>query len=316
MPCRQFTGSVLCSILWHLELRADKNPDVAWKDFSSFFLTQLRVAEDFSSKSFICMVLDVAYSFYHNDHQVPRGKPRSLKLQAEQYRREPKNSYSFVHGAGPESFYSHHGLRWLPQSVKDYIWERDIIDAGASTGDSLAVLDAYTNRTVVSYEIIPGTANQARKTASHFLPRKHVVVTVALSDSIGNITVPAEGNVTSGMHESGQILVPVTTVDNEAKRLNLRVGVIKADVEGVEPNLVLGALETIRRDRPVITLSIYHNAEFLDLPKLLVSLGYKLGFVYGRFTGHLIWEMLCVAIPDFLSFNQSPGGFGTCGEFL
>jgi FkbM family methyltransferase len=75
------------------------------------------------------------------------------------------------------------------------------------------------------------------------------------------------------MHDSGRILVPVATVDNEAKRLNLRVGVIKADVEGVERNIILGALEPIHRDRPVIAMSMYHNVQFLDLPRLLVSLG-------------------------------------------
>jgi hypothetical protein len=118
------------------------------------------------------------------------------------------------------------------------------------------------------------------------------------------------------MHDSGQILVPVSTVDNEVKRLNLRVGLIKADCEGVEPNIILGALETIRRDRPVLAISMYHNAEFLDLPRTLVSLGYKIGFVYGQFSLHLHWEMLCVAIPDFLSFNHYRGEFGTCAEFL
>jgi FkbM family methyltransferase len=316
MPCHSFRGLGLCPVLWQLEFRANKNPDAAWKDFSSFYLTQLRVAEEFSSKSIICAILDIAYSFYHNDHQVPRGDPRSLKLQAKQYHREPHNFYSFVHACGTETTYAHHGLRWLPKSVKDYIWERDIIDAGAFTGDSLAVLDAYTNQTVVSYEIIPGTADQARATASHFSPRKHLVITAGLSNTIGNISVSAKGHARSGMHASGGAIVPVTTIDSEAKRLNLRVGFMKADVEGVEPNIILGALETIHRDRPVIAMSIYHNVEFLDLPSMLVNLGYKVGFVYGKFTRHLHWEMLCVAIPDFLSFNQSPGEFGKCGEFL
>jgi hypothetical protein len=58
-------------------------------------------------------------------------------------------------------------------------------------------------------------------------------------------------------------------------------------VEGVEVDVWKGALETIQRDHPVITMSIYHNVEFLALPKLLAQMGYKLRFSFQQYSWHL-----------------------------
>jgi FkbM family methyltransferase len=232
---------------------------------------------------------------------VPVKDPESIIEQSKGWLRERpllEKKYSHIGDVRAEWAYNHHGLRWLPQSVKDYIRERDIIDVGASIGDSLTILDEYTNRKVISYELIPDTAEIARKAAAHLRPGKHFVLLCGLSNFIGNVSVPIHGNGLSGIHSKGCVIVPISTIDNEAKRLNLTVGLIKADVEGVEMDVLKGAIETIQRDRPVITMSIYHNVEFLDLPKLLLQLGYKLRFSFQQYSWHLHWEMICLAIPD------------------
>jgi hypothetical protein len=125
-----------------------------------------------------------------------------------------------------------------------------------------------------------------------------LVLLCGLSNFTGNVSVPIHGNGGSGIHSRGSSIVPISTIDGEAKRLNLTVGLIKADVEGIEIEVLKGALETIQRDRPVITMSIYHNVEFLDLPKLLLQLGYKLRFSFQQYSWHLHWEMICLAIPN------------------
>jgi len=65
-----------------------------------------------------------------------------------------KNSYnnSFI---TREAHYFHHGLRFSPQKLRDYVLNRDIMDIGAFIGDSMVILTKYTNKKVMSYELSP-----------------------------------------------------------------------------------------------------------------------------------------------------------------
>jgi FkbM family methyltransferase len=208
--------------------------------------------------------------------------------------------YSFLKDMPPECLYGHHGLRWLPQAVKDYIANGDILDIGAAVGDSLAVLDQYTSKRVVSYDLIPENAKEASKVAEHFSPEKHIIVTTGLSNFVGFHRVLNKFSIIAGLHETGDVLVPISTVDIEVRRLNLSVGLIKVDVEGTEAQVLEGAMETIQRFRPVISIGIYHNIEFYDLPKKLSEMGYRLRFALGQFSWGMHWEITCIAVPDFL----------------
>jgi FkbM family methyltransferase len=53
--------------------------------------------------------------------------------------------------------------------------------------------------------------------------------------------------------------VPLTTIDNLTAELGLpRVDFIKMDIEGAEPQALNGALDTLRRHRPRLSISAYH----------------------------------------------------------
>lgn len=77
------------------------------------------------------------------------------------------------------------------------------------------------------------------------------------------------------------------------------VGLIKADVEGMGLELLKGALETIRRDRPILSLCIYHNREeFLGTYDMLRSL--NLPYSYKVVSYCLPWqnnELVLLAHP-------------------
>ena len=60
-----------------------------------------------------------------------------------------------------------------------------------------------------------------------------------------------------------------------------RVTFIKMDIEGSEYNALLGARETIVKDRPKLAVSIYHKKEDIwTLPSLILEMvpDYKLFF--------------------------------------
>jgi hypothetical protein len=214
--------------------------------------------------------------------------PRSLASAAAGFNRErPELLHKFRRFPyiGAEWAYHHHGLRWLNENVKNYIRRRDIVDVGASIGDSLAVFVDYTDRRVVCYELDRVIAEKASQNAraAKLSSKKYLYVAAGISD------VSVNG------------AVRISTVDEEAVKLNLTVGLIKADVEGGEGKVVLGALETIKRDQPVLAMSIYHNVELIDLPEMIAGLGYRLRFQFGQYMWHAHWETFCIGIPKGLA---------------
>jgi FkbM family methyltransferase len=174
-------------------------------------------------------------------------------------------------------------VRFLSDRIKSYLRERDIPDIGASTGDSLAMLSNYTNRCVLSYEVIAGTAKVARAVSEVYARDKHIVFELGISNVSTVAFVTEDGDESSAVHCKGGTAVNITTIEEEAKRLVFTVGFMKADVEGLEQEVIQGALETIRRDRRVISMAIYHNYAFVYVPKLLDSLGYELRFLFPAF---------------------------------
>ncbi len=58
-------------------------------------------------------------------------------------------------------------------------------------------------------------------------------------------------------------IVNMTTIDEESKKHNFKVGFIKVDVEGYGLKVIKGAINTIKKQRPVLSLAVYHNREEL-----------------------------------------------------
>jgi hypothetical protein len=71
------------------------------------------------------------------------------------------------------------------------------------------------------------------------------------------------------------------------KILLRKVDFIKMDIEGSEPEALMGAEQTIRKHRPKLAIAIYHDLRhFASIPHWIhdLNLGYK--FYIGHFTIH------------------------------
>lgn len=87
----------------------------------------------------------------------------------------------------------------------------------------------------------------------------HMVVPLLDPDAPHNI-----GALALGAHQEGERLPQVSLDSLDLPRLDL----LKADVEGMEPEVLIGAVRTIRRDRPLLYLESDRDArrgELLDL---------------------------------------------------
>lgn len=176
----------------------------------------------------------------------------------------------------PEVFYYHHRLRFAQEEIKDYIRQRDIIDMGAFCGDSMVIFNEYTDKTIYSYEYsLPNIEKIKKAIVENNIPKDKVkIINKGISDEIRTIKSEGIGKSFSRIVEGkeGQT-VYLTTLDFEAKDLNMKVGLIKGDIEGFEYKAIKGAMNLIREHRPVISISLYHNAEsFFRIPRLLFDL--------------------------------------------
>ena len=178
---------------------------------------------------------------------------------------ELRDRYHLSYGK-PSSLIHHHGLRILPEKVLAQLEDTVFVDAGAFEGDSTLVFLQYHPQVVWAFE--PSPPNQAifRQTMqSNGIPK-------GLSDKPSTIRFSAKARGDCTLTDKGRCkaeLVPLDSLEPPA-----RIGLIKADLEGMGMYMLRGAAQTIRRDKPVLTLNFYHNMdEFLNTYAFVRSLG-------------------------------------------
>ena len=81
---------------------------------------------------------------------------------------------------------------------------------------------------------------------------------------------------------------------------NIVPGVIKTDLEGFEMHFLRGALDTIKKYRPIMVLSIYHSADdFFGIKPFIESL--DLGYRFKLFKaddGMILGGTCLICIPE------------------
>lgn len=157
-------------------------------------------------------------------------------------------------------FEYHHGLKDTSMKVKKYISEKNIMDIGAFHGDSIYILRNYTNKLIYSYEISEKNIEELKKfmKVNNVNDNDYVVVNKGMSNHLGSVRYKYENGQGPSLIKKGKKEVILTTIDEEVRVNNLHVGFIKIDVEGEALNVLRGGKHTIRTQRPVISVAVYH----------------------------------------------------------
>lgn len=168
---------------------------------------------------------------------------------------------------------------------KEFIKNKDIIDAGAFTGDTSIPIAQFTNKNIYAFEPFEESFEILKKNISSNRIKNIVPVQKSLGSKNGEMTLYLSGDNVQGITNNAnareydrELKVEEVTLDTFVKENDLNVGYITVDVEGAEMELLEGAIETITTQKPILTISIYHKVtDFFDIIPWIADLdvGYE-----------------------------------------
>lgn len=197
-------------------------------------------------------------------------------------------------------FYYKHGIHKLTTLEK--LRNKSIIDVGGYIGDSVLIFSSLTDKTVYTFEAVPENYELMQKTFELNQIENVIAEQIALGSYEGTTTISVLGSVSSTQHRQGisyesKIQVGVRRLDDYVEEHNIEVGLIKVDIEGAEQDFLKGAWGTICKQKPILLISIYHNADdFLDIKPMIedLNLGYTFS-IYKPILPNLTSETLLIA---------------------
>jgi FkbM family methyltransferase len=187
----------------------------------------------------------------------------------------------------PGVFLYKHGLPVL--KTLDKLGDGVIIDGGCAHGDSILVFRAFTRNPIVAFEPHPGMCQLALKTLemnASLVGGGVVLENLALGDLSGAEVLMTDNGSSSRIDNTLRQGIPakIVTLDEYVDTHGLEVGLIKLDIEGYEQNCLRGALNTLRTQKPILIVSIYHSYDdFFRIKPFIeeLDIGYKFDFFKG-----------------------------------
>ncbi|MDY6894643.1 MAG: FkbM family methyltransferase [Thermotogota bacterium] len=188
-----------------------------------------------------------------------------------------KNYLLPIHHFESSVFYYKHGLAQV--DTLDKVKGKAVVDVGGFIGDSVLVLSELQPKVIYTFEAVPENFALLQKTLRLNHLNNVIAENLALGAENSTTIIHVGGSSSTGIDRPGlkfieDIQVPVTTLDDYVDEHPMEIGLIKVDIEGGEPAFLAGAKKTICDQKPILLLSIYHNAhDFYELKPLLESWG-------------------------------------------
>ena len=172
-----------------------------------------------------------------------------------------------------------------------------VIDGGACYGDTALYFAHKTGPTgrVYSFEFLPDNLAVFERNlamnpdySQRIRPVRHPLWVRSGVELYIEGSGPGTRVVTTPDQPTAQSVTTLSIDDLVAREGLERIDFIKMDIEGAELKALQGAVETLRRFRPKLALSIYHRIEdFWEIPQWLDGLNLDYKFYLRHFTIHM-----------------------------
>ncbi|WP_350333167.1 FkbM family methyltransferase [Coralliovum pocilloporae] len=201
---------------------------------------------------------------------------------------------------------AHSGLIFIREAALRAIKKRTVIDAGAYIGDTARLFQKiYKAGKVFAFE--PNAKNNARmqELVKQWGAEKTIIpVQTGTGAEKGEIRIWGAGVGSSpiqkaGLSDDDAETISVTDIDSFVQEQHItNLELIKLDVEGSEFDTISGARETIKTQRPILLVSLYHTArDFFEIKPYIenMDLGYK--FLVRKMTTDFAKEIVLICVP-------------------
>ena len=182
-----------------------------------------------------------------------------------------------------------------------------VLDCGGCYGDTALYFAHKVGQQgkVLSFEFVPANLEIWRQNVDLNPSLKPTIrlVEAPVSDKSGHeLFLEGSGpgtRIVPKPSSVGAASVRTVAIDDVVERENLeRVDFVKMDIEGSELAALQGAQKTLRKFRPTLAVSVYHNlSDFWTIPQYLDSLGLGYRFYLRHFTIHAE-ETVLFAVAD------------------
>jgi FkbM family methyltransferase len=192
----------------------------------------------------------------------------------------------------PMDQYRPTGLPPWPQALR-------FIDGGSFTGDTLADFSQHGYRFEAIAAFEPDPENFQHLVSNNTAYENIINFPCALGSKTEHVRFNADGHAGSYISEKGAQSIQCVALDDVLP--DFRPNLIKMDIEGAEPEALMGAKNMIMRHRPHLAICLYHRPDHLwRIPFLLDE--WQLGYRFYLRQHHPVFELVLYAYPD-----DSPG---------
>jgi len=116
----------------------------------------------------------------------------------------------------------------------------------------------YQPRKIIAFEPEHNNYKLLLKTINKNNLKKVIPENLGIGEESGKLKFSSK-SLNSYIINNGDQEINIITIDDYMLRHNLDIGLIKLDVEGFELEVLKGAVNCIKKNRPVLLISIYHN---------------------------------------------------------
>jgi FkbM family methyltransferase len=198
-------------------------------------------------------------------------------------------SSALIYSAWPEFW----ELRFIRQFLRP---GEAVIDVGANIGHiSLLLADIACPENIFAFEPTPVSFRRLQENWTLNGWSTNHLYQAAVGRATGRVQVPdsvrpeTKNSISSAATASHCVEVPLVSLDSQRSRWqDRRLGLLKVDVEGYEPEVFAGAIEMLRQDRPRLVMfeSLGGKVE-PEVAQVFLGAGYK------------VFQLDDVGRPDF-----------------
>lgn len=163
-----------------------------------------------------------------------------------------------------------------------------VLDVGSNIGNHALYLAATTESKIVAFEPNVHLCNSITESINlnDFSDRLEIRC-VALGAAKGNAHFASQipNNLGAQSIELGSGNINVISIDSIDFYRSVKL--IKIDVEGMEVSVLQGAIETIKRDRPLLYIECLNEEQFRQVSKIMLDIGYGYWDTFNASPTHL-----------------------------